>query len=104
MLSHLSVWHSPAIESQSTFAMNPVTFWTYDETSKQAHCGRGRTFGTPGEARCYERGFYDGKCHAPMIEPYAAYRTGWWDAEAEHIDKQDREFEAAQGEQGASNG
>lgn len=71
-----------------------VDYWSFDSTSTKAHCGRCREFKTPGEARSYERGYYDGKCHAPMIEPWESYRTGWYDAESEELDKQDYEMEA----------
>lgn len=67
----------------------PLTFWSYDPTSRRAYVGRCREFATPGEARAYERGWYDGACGVAIETHISSYMTGFFDRESETLERFD---------------
>lgn len=63
-----------------------MNYFNFDFSSTTACVGRRRTFKTPGEARAYERGWWDHEAGSVAIEPYDAYLKGWGDRDAEAIE------------------
>ncbi len=65
-------------------------FMAFDADSKTAVVGFKRTYPTAGEARAYERGWWDASVGSAAIEPYDAYLKGWHDY---HADQDARMFD-----------
>jgi hypothetical protein len=73
--------------------MSQSGFWAFDADSKTACVGRRPTFPTAGEARAFERGWWDHQSGAVPIEPYDAYLKGYYAREAEACDKLDTSWD-----------